>query len=122
MNLAHRPLEPTSLVSPVTKQSWKFPLDDLLPMYSLNQSLLAQHPRQLLPVRCAGSTIAQLHRYFEDVVLENRLDALVAESMPAATERSARDVARLQELGEITGNLFALWRELVAGIFAFSSS
>jgi diguanylate cyclase (GGDEF)-like protein len=79
-------------------------------MYSLYQSLLAQHPRQLLPVRCAGSTIAQLHRYFEDVVLENRLDALVAESMPAATERSARDVARLQELGEITGNLF-IWAD-----------
>jgi diguanylate cyclase (GGDEF)-like protein len=77
-------------------------------MYSLYESLLAQHPRQLVPVRCAGSTIAQLQRYFEDVVLENRLSALVAESVPTATELPARDVARLQELGKTTSNLF-LW-------------
>jgi diguanylate cyclase (GGDEF)-like protein len=77
-------------------------------MYSLYQSLLAQHPRQLVPVRCARSTITQLHRYLEDVVLENRLGALVAEQMPVAKERSARDVARLQRLYDTTGNLF-LW-------------
>ena len=77
-------------------------------MYSLYHSLLAQHPRQLLPVRCAGSTIAQLHRYFEDVVLENKLGALVVESLPASAERPARDVARLQELDKTTRNLF-LW-------------
>ena len=77
-------------------------------MYSLYHSLLAQHPRQLLPMRCAGSTIAQLHRYFEDVVLENNLAALVVESLPTAAERPARDVARLQELEKTTRNLF-LW-------------
>ncbi len=77
-------------------------------MYSLYQALLAQHPRQLVPVRCAGSTIAQLHRYFEDVVLENRLGALVAERLPTATERPARDIARFQELGKTTRSLF-LW-------------
>jgi diguanylate cyclase (GGDEF)-like protein len=77
-------------------------------MYSLYHSLLAQHPRQLVPVRCAGSTIAQLHRYFEDVVLENNLGALVVESLPATAERAARDAARLQELDKITKNLF-LW-------------
>ena len=77
-------------------------------MYSLYHSLLAQHPRQLLPLRCAGSTIAQLHRYFEDVVLENNLAALVVESLPTAAERPARDVARLQELDKTTRNLF-LW-------------
>ena len=77
-------------------------------MYSLYHSLLAQHPRQLLPLRCAGSTNAQLHRYFEDVVLENNLAALVVESLPTAAERPARDVARLQELDKTTRNLF-LW-------------
>ncbi len=77
-------------------------------MYSLYHSLLAQHPRQLLPLRCAGSTIAQLHRYFEDVVLENNLAALVVESLPAVRERPARDIARLQELDKTTRNLF-LW-------------
>ena len=77
-------------------------------MYSLYHSLLAQHPRQLMPVRCASSTIAQLHRYFEDVVLENNLAALVVESLPTSLERPARDVARLQELDKTTRNLF-LW-------------
>jgi diguanylate cyclase (GGDEF)-like protein len=77
-------------------------------MYSLYHSLLAQHPRQLMPIRCAGSTIAQLHRYFEDVVLENNLAALVVESLPTSAERPARDAARLRELDNTTGNLF-LW-------------
>ncbi len=53
-------------------------------MYSLYHSLLAQHSRQVTPVRCAEQTIAQLHRYFEDVVLENNLAALVVESLPFA--------------------------------------
>lgn len=77
-------------------------------MYSLYHSLLAQHPRQLMPVRCAGSTIAQLHRYFEDVVLENNLGALVVESLPGSVDRPARDIARIKELGETAKNLF-LW-------------
>lgn len=77
-------------------------------MYSLYHSLLAQHPRQLTPVPCAGSTIAQLHRYFEDVVLENNLGALVVESLPASPQRPARDVARINELDQSAKNLF-LW-------------
>jgi len=77
-------------------------------MYSLYHSLLAQHPRQLMPVPCAGSTIAQLHRYFEDVVLENNLGALVVENLPASAERPVRDIARIEELDKIAKNLF-LW-------------
>jgi diguanylate cyclase (GGDEF)-like protein len=67
-------------------------------MYSLFNALLAQHSRQLTPVRCAHSTIAQLHRYFEDVVLENNLSALVIESLPPSGKRSPREIARLREL------------------------
>jgi len=59
---------------------------------------LAQHTRQLTPVRCAHSTISQLHRYFEDVVLENNLSALVIESLPYAPKRSARELARVRDL------------------------
>ena len=77
-------------------------------MYSLYDSLLAQHPRQLMPVPCASATIAQLHRYFEDVVLENNLAALVVESLPPATERASRDVARMQDLERSAKNFF-LW-------------
>ncbi|HAF16544.1 MAG TPA: hypothetical protein DCK93_13080 [Blastocatellia bacterium] len=77
-------------------------------MYSLYHSLLAQHPRQLMPVPCADSTIAQLHRYFEDVVLENNLGALVVESLPTAAKRPARDIARINELDLAAKKLF-LW-------------
>jgi diguanylate cyclase (GGDEF)-like protein len=77
-------------------------------MYSLYHSLLAQHPRQLMPVPCADSTIAQLHRYFEDVVLENNLSALVVESLPTVAQRPARDFARIQELDKAARNMF-LW-------------
>ena len=77
-------------------------------MYSLYHSLLAQHPRQLVPVPCAASTIAQLHRYFEDVVLENNLGALVVESLPTSAQRPARDITRIQELDRTAKNVF-LW-------------
>lgn len=68
-------------------------------MLSLYSALLAQHPRQLIPVRCAEPTIVQLHRYFEDVVLENNLAALVVESMLPEAERSLRDIARVRDVG-----------------------
>src|SRR5918911_607480 len=75
-------------------------------MHSLYQALLTQHPRQLKPVRCAEQTIAQLHRYFEDVVLENNLSALVIESLPMVAERSLRDLARVREVGRATQKAF----------------
>jgi diguanylate cyclase (GGDEF)-like protein len=77
-------------------------------MHSLYHSLLAQHPRQLTSVRCAESTIAQLHRYFEDVVLENSLGALVIESLPTSVDRSAREVTRVKELGRVAQSSFLL--------------
>ena len=78
------------------------------PMYSLYHSLLAQHSRQLTPVSCAGSTIAQLQRYFEDVVIENNLAALVVESLPATAVRPPREVTRIKELDQAAKNFF-LW-------------
>ena len=67
-------------------------------MHSLYDVLLTQHPRQLTPVRCAYSTILQLHRYFEDVVLENSLNALVIESLPLSAKRPAREKGRVRDL------------------------
>src|SRR5882762_1335421 len=67
-------------------------------MYSLYDVLLAQHARQLTPVKCAYSTIVQLHSYFEDVVLENSLNALVIESLPLSGKRLAREKARVRDL------------------------
>lgn len=57
-------------------------------------------------MRCAEQTIAQLHRYFEDVVLENNLAALVVESLPFATHRSLRDFARVRDIGKVAKNSF----------------
>ncbi|HEX7955815.1 MAG TPA: GAF domain-containing protein, partial [Pyrinomonadaceae bacterium] len=70
-------------------------------MLSLYSALLAQHPRQLTPVRCAEPTIVQLQRYFEDVVLENNLAALVVESLLPEGQRSLRDVTRVREVGRL---------------------
>src|SRR5215211_3355088 len=70
-------------------------------MLSLYSALLAQHSRQLTPVRCAEPTIVQLHRYFEDVVLENNLAALVVESLLPESQRSMRDIARVREVGRL---------------------
>ncbi|HEY3027570.1 MAG TPA: sensor domain-containing diguanylate cyclase [Pyrinomonadaceae bacterium] len=75
-------------------------------MYSLYSAILAQHFRQLTPVRCAEQTIAQLHRYFEDVVLENSLAALVAESLPYAAERPIRDRTRVREMARAARSAF----------------
>ena len=74
-------------------------------MYSLYDSLLAQHPRQLTSVKCAPSTIVQLHRYFEEVVLENSLNALVVESIPPA-EEYAREATRIKQLVEVADRVF----------------
>jgi diguanylate cyclase (GGDEF)-like protein len=75
-------------------------------MHSLYHALLVQHSRQLTSVRCAEQTIAQLHRYFEDVVLENNLAALVIESLPLMAERSLRDLARVREIGRAAHRAF----------------
>lgn len=79
-------------------------------MHSLYDALLVQHARQLTPVRCAEQTIAQLHRYFEDVVIENSLAALVIESLPVQKERSLRDLSRVREIGRAARNAFFLVR------------
>jgi diguanylate cyclase (GGDEF)-like protein len=75
-------------------------------MHSLYSALLIQHSRQLTSVRCAEQTIAQLHRYFEDVVLENNLAALVIESLPEKKERSLRDLSRVREIGKAAYKTF----------------
>jgi diguanylate cyclase (GGDEF)-like protein len=77
-------------------------------MYSLYHSLIAQHARQLTPVRCAESTISLLWRYFEDVVLENNLGALVIESLPTSPARLPSEIVRLEELGAVALSSFLM--------------
>src|SRR5438309_3794494 len=76
------------------------PAPNLSKMSSLYKALVAQHARQLRPVCCAYSTITQLHRYFEDVVLENNLNALVIEGLPLSARRNVREKARVRQLAQ----------------------
>ena len=46
-------------------------------MHSLYDVLTAQHREEFAPVRCNEQTVSRLVRYFEDVVTENKLLALV---------------------------------------------
>ncbi|HMF56437.1 MAG TPA: sensor domain-containing diguanylate cyclase [Pyrinomonadaceae bacterium] len=57
-------------------------------------------------MRCAEQTIAQLHRYFEDVVLENNLSSLVVESLPFKAERTLRELSRVREIGRAANRAF----------------
>ncbi len=75
-------------------------------MLSLHHALLSQHARQLTSLRCAEQTITQILHYFEDVVLENNLSALVVESLPRVAERPMRDVARVREIGRAARHAF----------------
>lgn len=74
-------------------------------MYSLYHSLLAQHPRQLTPIRCSVSTITKLQTYFEDVVLENGLSSLVIESMPTVVNRPSRETSRIKKIVDAAENV-----------------
>jgi hypothetical protein len=73
---------------------------------TLYSAIQAQHSRQVTPVRCAEQTITQLHRYFEDVVLENNLSALVVEGLVSEAERSLRELARVREIGRTARHSF----------------
>jgi diguanylate cyclase (GGDEF)-like protein len=44
---------------------------------SLYALLMSQHPGQLVPMRCQAPLLARLARYFEDLVVENNVKALV---------------------------------------------
>lgn len=79
-------------------------------MLSLYNALISQHARQLTPVRCAEQTIVQLHRYFEEVVLENGLSALVVVGLPFAADRSMCEIARMRELVDTAREVFLFVR------------
>src|ERR687895_2972219 len=77
-------------------------------MHTLYNFLLTQHSKQLNPVRCRETTISQLHRYLEDVVIENNLPALVIEYLPTSEQRSTREIGRLKNLDRTSRNFFLM--------------
>lgn len=67
-------------------------------MPTLFKALLSQHARTLKPMRYAEAMTAQLQNFFEEVVLENHLEALVVESLPFRPTRSMREIERIRRL------------------------
>jgi diguanylate cyclase (GGDEF)-like protein len=68
-------------------------------MSTLYEALISQHSRTLQPVLHTEQMTQQLHAFFESVVLENNLPALVIESLPQRRERQWREVERVRQMG-----------------------
>jgi diguanylate cyclase (GGDEF)-like protein len=69
-------------------------------MSTLYEALISQHSRTLNPVLHTEQMTQQLHSFFESVVLENSLPALVIESLPQRRERQWREVERVRQMGK----------------------
>lgn len=74
-------------------------------MNSLYYVVTDQHRHELAPVRCNEQTVLRLVRYFEDVVTENRLSALVIAGRCLAGEPS-REGARLVKLASVSRRVY----------------
>ncbi len=81
-------------------------------MYSLYNVLNSQHGDEFAPVRCTQQTILRLVRYFEDVVTENKLSALVIQGRCLDGKEPSREVERLGRLTSTARHLYFLsWEE-----------
>ena len=74
-------------------------------MYSLFYALTNQHGDEFAPVWCDEQTIIRLMRYFEDVVTENKLSALVIEGR-CLDGQHAREAERLAKLRSAARHLY----------------
>src|SRR5215210_8660814 len=74
-------------------------------MYSLFYVLTNQHDDEFAPVRCNEQTVLRLARYFEDVVTENKLSALVIESR-CVDYNSSRETERVARLSAAARHLY----------------
>lgn len=68
-------------------------------MPTLFQALLSQHTRTLKPMRYTEAMTLQLQSFFEEVVLENSLRALVVENLPLRRTRAMREIERVRRIG-----------------------
>ena len=66
-------------------------------MHSLYYVVTDQHREEFAPVRGNQQTVSRLVRYFEDVVIENKLSALVIEAR-CLNGDPARETQRLAKL------------------------
>ena len=66
---------------------------------SLYSAILNQVKQQLRPLRFSKSSLPSLQRYFEDILLENNLSALVIEALEPQGQRSLRELGRITSIG-----------------------
>jgi diguanylate cyclase (GGDEF)-like protein len=74
-------------------------------MHSLYYVLTDQHREEFAPVRCNEQTVSRLVRYFEDIVTENKLSALVIEGRCLNGE-PARQKKRLATLAAASRRVY----------------
>jgi diguanylate cyclase (GGDEF)-like protein len=74
-------------------------------MYSLFYVLSNQHRDDFAPFRCNGQTVSRLVRYFEDVVTEHKLSALVIEGHCLDGD-GAREAERIAKLSSAARHLY----------------
>lgn len=103
MKFAHCKIEAGSKKAPAIILI-RAPRDSIL-MYSLFNVLNNQHGDEFAPVRCNEQTVLRLARYFEDVVTENNLSALVIEGRAIDT-LSPREAERLASLSASARHLY----------------
>lgn len=68
-------------------------------MYSLYYAVTHQHVEEFSPVRCNEQTLMRLVRYFEDIVTENKLSALIIEGrfLDGHLSRETERISRILE-------------------------
>src|SRR5256885_8447878 len=74
-------------------------------MYSLFYVLTNQHAEEFAPVRCNEQTLTRLVRYFEDVVTENKLPALVIKGQCLKGDAN-RENKRLAKLSSTASQVY----------------
>jgi diguanylate cyclase (GGDEF)-like protein len=74
-------------------------------MYSLYYVVTDQHADEFAPVGCNRQTLSRLVRYFEDVVVENKLSALVIEGRCLDGD-PVRDGERIGKLAKVARHLY----------------
>jgi len=74
-------------------------------MHSLYYVLTDQHREEFAPVRCNEQTVSRLVRYFEDIVTENKLSALVIEGRCLSGE-PLREKTRLGTLAAASRRVY----------------
>lgn len=74
-------------------------------MYSLFYAVNSLHRDAFAPVKCNEQTVLRLMRYFEDVIIENRLSALVMEGR-SMSSNTALEADRLGQLASASRHLY----------------